>query len=422
MATDRFSRMQRRDFLKLTGAMTAFSLTHRALAGPSRRISVIVDASDPIASSDPVKWAAGQLRNALVDKGCPLRYRSVSGSSQGLDLLRRGGQCRLKPGPQFPAGRRGPHQPGEHPSHPRASAQERRRSGSPRPDQEDLSMDCWSWRSGSNSTPDPAAALHLNGTVEEEPANEVRSVARAFCSEIEDKPWYYDKDFWRGYLDVLAASRFNRFSFTFGIGYDFPRGVTGDYFHFPYPYLVDVPGYDVRVVRLANEAGEQNLAPFTAEEREKNLQMLRFIAAETGARGLEFQLGIWTHAYEWTDSPHAHHRIEGLTPETHAAYCRDALAMLLKACPQIQGLTLRVHGESGIPEGSYPFWKTLFEAISGCGRKIEIDMHAKGVNQTMIDMATDTGMPVKLGAKYSAEHQSLGYNQADIRATGDTGA
>ncbi len=124
---------------------------------------------------------------------------------------------------------------------------------------------------------------------------------------------------------------------------------------------------------------------------------------------------LWTHAYEWTDSPHAHHRIEGLTPQTHAAYCRDALAILLKECPQIQGLTLRVHGESGIPEGSYPFWKTLFEAISGCGRKIEIDMHAKGVNQTMIDMATDTGMPVKLGAKYSAEHQSLGYNQADIR-------
>jgi hypothetical protein len=42
-------------------------------------------------------------------------------------------------------------------------------------------------------------------------------------------------------------------------------------------------------------------------------------------------------------------------------------------------------------------------------------MHAKGVDQTMIDIATETGMPVKLGAKYSAEHQSLGYNQADIR-------
>ena len=43
-------------------------------------------------------------------------------------------------------------------------------------------------------------------------------------------------------------------------------------------------------------------------------------------------------------------------------------------------------------------------------------MHAKGVNQTMIDIAAATGMSVKLGAKYSAEHQSLGYHQADIRA------
>ena len=90
--------------------------------------------------------------------------------------------------------------------------------------------------------------------------------------------------------------------------------------------------------------------------------------------------------------------------------------MLLKECPEIEGLTLRVHGESGIPEGSYDFWKTLFEAIKGCGRTVEIDMHAKGVDQKMIDIANATGMPVKLGAKYSAEHQSLGYQQADIRA------
>jgi hypothetical protein len=42
---------------------------------------------------------------------------------------------------------------------------------------------------------------------------------------------------------------------------------------------------------------------------------------------------------------------------------------------------MRVHGESGIPEGSYEFWRTLFEAIKGCGRSVEIDMHAKGVDK-----------------------------------------
>ena len=77
---------------------------------------------------------------------------------------------------------------------------------------------------------------------------------------------------------------------------------------------------------------------------------------------------------------------------------------------------MRVHGESGIPEGSYDFWRTVFEAIARAGRTIEIDMHAKGVDEKIIDIAVATGMPVKLGAKYSAEHQSLGYQQADIRS------
>jgi hypothetical protein len=406
--------MQRRDFLKISGAITALGLTHRVLAGPSERISIVLEGGDSCASSDPVGWAAGRLRNALVAKGAICEIVSSVDQAAGsafsvLVAAPTSGLAREFPQPSAPL---------SNPESLRLTPG--RLMGAPA---------IWVSAAGPRGfvygllevtervqfNADLATGLHLAAAIEEHHANQVRSVSRMFCSEIDDKPWYYDKDFWRGYLDVLAASRFNRFNFTFGLGYDFPRGVTGDYFHFPYPYLVEVPGYDVRVVRLTNEAGEHNPPPFTAEEREKNLQALRFIAAETKARGLEFQLGIWTHAYEWTDSPHAHHRIEGLTPETHAAYSRDALGMILKACPEIQGLTLRVHGESGIPEGSYPFWKTVFEAISGCGRKIEIDMHAKGVNQTMIDMATATGMPVKLGAKYSAEHQSLGYNQADIR-------
>ena len=208
-------------------------------------------------------------------------------------------------------------------------------------------------------------------------------MSRYFCSEPEDKPWYYDKDFWRGYLDALVAARFNRFCLAYGLEYDFPRGRDRRLSSPAVSVPCEVPGYEgVRVMQLADPEGKALAAPLplSTEEREKNFEMLRFIAAETGARGLHFQLGIWTHAYAMDGSPKAYHHIEGLTPETHAAYCRDALAIILKECPEIQGLTMRVHGESGIPEGSYPFWKTLFEAISGCGRTIEIDMHAKGVN------------------------------------------
>ncbi|MBW8749064.1 MAG: hypothetical protein JF584_16170, partial [Acidobacteria bacterium] len=237
------------------------------------------------------------------------------------------------------------------------------------------------------------AAFQLNAPIVERTPNRVRSVARAFCSEIEDKSWFYDRAFWTRYLDNIASARFNRFNFALGFGYDFPTGVTGDYLHFPYPYLVKLAAYpDVRVD-----------PPLAVGEREKNLETLQFIARETRRRGL--------------DCPHADHQILGLTPETHATYCRTALAEILKVCPEITGLTLRIHGESGIPEGSYPFWETLFEVIRDAGRPIEIDMHAKGLNQTMIDIGHKTGMRLTAGAKFWAEHLGLGYHQADIRAT-----
>ena len=421
MASDSFPSIQRRDFLKLAGAMTAFSFADHAFADSPLRVTVVIDGEDLVASSGAVQWAAGKLLKALAAKGATAAvvssWSEAAAPKHNTDgstffVLLAAADSALAH--RFSRPMQAMDSPESVVMTPGTVA------GVPAiwiyaKDARGFVYGLLELAERVQFGSDPLIALHLSQAVEEKPANKVRSVLRAFCSEVEDKAWYYDKEFWLSYLDVLAASRFNRFNLSFGLAYDFPRGVTGDYFHFPYPYLVEVPGYNVRVVRVASHEGPQEPVPLSDEERDRNLQMLRFIAAETALRGLQFQLGLWTHAYAWTDSPHAHHRVEGLTPETHAAYCRDALAILLKSCPEIQGITLRVHYESGIPEGSYPFWKTLFEAISSCGRTIEIDMHAKGVNQIMIDMAADTGMPVKLGAKYSAEHQSLGYNQADIR-------
>jgi hypothetical protein len=417
--------MKRREFLKVAGAASAVSLARgvRAAPAPTPSFIISIDDRDPAASAAPVRWAAEQLRMAIASKGALCRILSLREKISGEQL--RAAVFFVFIDAAALTARNIPHA-GDSSIGPECFAL--------LPGSVKRTHTAGITASGSDVRGYVYALLELAERVRfgadartallavqaglEKPANEIRSVGRYFCSELEDKPWFYDKDFWPGYLDVLAASRFNRFCLGFGLEYDFPRGVTSDYLHFPYPYLVDVPGYDVRIVQLASPDGKVLAAPaaLSAAEREKNLEALKFIAMQTAARGLQFQLGIWTHAYQWTDSPNAYHRIEGLTPETHAAYCRDALAMLLKLCPEIQGLTLRVHGESGIPEGSYEFWETLFTAIKGCGRTVEIDMHAKGVDEKMIDMAVATGMPVKLGAKYSAEHQSLGYQQADIRA------
>ena len=248
-----------------------------------------------------------------------------------------------------------------------------------------------------------AGAPGLSRSITKKPANANRSIQRLFASEVEDKPWFYDREMWPRYLGMLAENRFTRFNLSFGIGYDFLREVTDAYFLFAYPFFLSVPGYDVRAAHLPDA------------ERDRNLETLRFISDQAASHGLQFQLGIWTHGYEWENSPNPNHTIQGLSAENHGSYCRDALTALLHACPAITGVTLRVHGESGVAEGSYPFWGSVFDGVKRCGRKVEIDLHAKGIDQKMIDLALDTGMPVKVSPKFCAEHMGMPYHQADIR-------
>jgi hypothetical protein len=250
---------------------------------------------------------------------------------------------------------------------------------------------------------DPIAALRSVQPTSEQAANSVRSIGRAFVSEVEDKPWFYDREMWPRYLTMLATNRFNRFSLTLGIGYDFLQDVRDAYFLFAYPFFLSVPGYDVRVRELPDA------------ERDRNFDMLKFIGEKAAERGLEFQLGLWMHGYEWLNSPHPNYTISGLSRDNHAAYCRDALTALLRGCPTITGVTLRTHGESGVEEASYDFWRTVFQGAAACGRRVELDLHAKGIDQTMIDSALATGMPVKVAPKYWAEHHGMPYHQAEIR-------
>ena len=94
------------------------------------------------------------------------------------------------------------------------------------------------------------------------------------------------------------ANRFNRFNLSFGIGYDFLREVTDAYLLFAYPFLLDVPGYKVRASGCPDA------------ERDRNLETLRYISEQTAAAGLEFQLGLWMHGYQWENSPNPNYTIE----------------------------------------------------------------------------------------------------------------
>jgi hypothetical protein len=398
----------RRQFIKKTGtvatAVAGAGIFNLPVLAREKSASIVLDATEAVVKQAAVRWAAEQLRDALAARGVAAQFY------ENLDQAPPSQECVLVTSGASNPARQIINTAGiSSPEAPEALTLARGKIGTRAlllaagSDARGLVYALLELADRVNFAADPLAVLTAAPPVSERPVNAIRGVARAFVSDVEDKSWFQDREFWSRYLTMLVAQRFNRFQLMFGIGYDFTTNITDCYFHFAYPFLLSAPGYNVRAVPLADT------------ERDHNLELLRFISDEAARRGLHFQLGLWTHAYQWTNSPGANYTIEGLTLETHAPYCRDALRALLTACPGISGVTFRIHGESGVAEGNYEFWKTIFQGVAQCGRRVEIDMHAKGMDQGMIDVALGAGMPLNISPKFWAEHMGLPYMQGAIR-------
>lgn len=398
--------VSRRLFLKMAGFATLGTGIEDLEAFDAKGISLIVDPSDPIANAASVLWAAQELVLSLTARSIPVqRCAQLTQATAGNLCIVLAGATSSRARPLLKAGGV------DVPTVPEALGLIPGQSAGKR-----VLLACGHDERGlmyavleladriHYDTQQPIASLTSQKPLVEQPANAIRSLTRLFVSEVEDKGWFNDRAMWPEYLTMLATQRFNRFNLSLGIGYDFLRNVTDAYFLFAYPFLLSVPGYAVRVSELSDA------------ERDQNLAMLRYISEQTVARGMQFQLGLWMHGYQWLNSPNPNYTIAGITPENHGPYCRDAVRALLQACPAISGVTFRVHGESGVNEGSYKFWQTVFDGVATCGRRVEIDMHSKGMDQTMVDSAVNTGLPIVISPKYWAEHLGMPYHQADIRS------
>jgi len=397
-------RWKRREFLKVLGTtVAAAGMPSSAFGDQDALVQIAVDPEDKTAATAPAQWAVAELQEALKARGIAVIRSNAQGprnpalrievtGSDSIVAKRLLGEAKISI-PDAPealglvvtndAGKRGLLACGR--------------------DARGLSYALTELADRVRNAPDPMAELAGVETQVEQPANEVRGIARLFCSDVEDKPWFNDRAMWPEYFDMLAGHRVNQFHLAFGIGYDFIRQVTDAYFLFTYPFLLEVPGYKVRVPQLQDR------------ERDANLEMLRYIGEKCIQRGIAFHVGLWMHGYEWVDSPNANYTIEGLNKDNHGPYCRDAVRMLLQQVPSISGITFRIHGESGVAEGSFDFWKTVFDGVATCGRSVQIDMHTKGMSQQMIDIALATRQPMTMSPKFWAEHMGMTYHQADIR-------
>jgi hypothetical protein len=210
-----------------------------------------------------------------------------------------------------------------------------------------------------------------------------------------ERNWYYSRDYWNDFFATLARDRFNRFNLVFAH--------QTDYLAPPYPFWVDIPEFPG--VRARN---------LSAEQRQKNLEMLQFISQDAANHGIDFTLGVWEHNIQSYRKPPMIPMTEGLTRENIGPYSYAALKKVLQLCPAIVSVQMRTNNESGIPnDQQVDFYRNyVFRAIHDAGRPVILDLRGWGMASGMLKVASEAGITARLSSKYWAEDIGRPYQAA----------
>jgi hypothetical protein len=235
--------------------------------------------------------------------------------------------------------------------------------------------------------------LTLTGDESTAPRLTWRSVQIFLGNRDHDEVWYQSDAFWDDYLAQLIACRFNNLSLTFGH--------QSNYLTPPYPFLVPLP-----------EFPDLRLDGFTDAERDANLRRLQTVSRLTRAHGLHFTLGIWTQC----PGPFGDVMVTGVADDDWARLNEIGLARLLEACPEIDGVQLRLNYESGIPEAEqFAFYQAQFRVLADCGRPLRVDLRAKGLADSVVAAAQEVLPDVVVSTKFWCEHLGQPYAMPAIQ-------
>jgi hypothetical protein len=150
----------------------------------------------------------------------------------------------------------------------------------------------------------------------------------------------------------------------------------------------------------------------SAADQRRNLEMLQTISRMARERGIDFVMGIWEHR-AWQRGQKS--MVDGLTDANQADYSRLAIEKLLRLCPDIGAIQLRVNTESGITiDRQTGFYRAVFEGMKAAGRPVLLDLRGWGALPATIDAAVQSGLPMRLSMKYWAEFMGMPYQAAQM--------
>lgn len=211
-----------------------------------------------------------------------------------------------------------------------------------------------------------------------------------------ERKWYYSEEFWDGYLDLLARSRYNEFNLVFGHQTAHLIPV--------YAYMFELEDYpQVRVEGLSDE------------DRARNLSALQMISRMAGERGIDFWMGIW-QSKPWAGDLMGGQQtcVHGLDEIDLADYTLDGIVRLLTLCPDIAGIQLRMNPESGLTDQAF-FRDVFIPGLKECGRDVQVEVRNWGLKQETLDSFVEVFPDLRVSFKYFAEHQAMPYQPVEMR-------
>ena len=245
-------------------------------------------------------------------------------------------------------------------------------------------------------------------SITENPDAGIRAISMYTMNRAYWESRLYDEAYWARYMDMLARNRFNTVVVIFG--YE-----NGGFLAPCYPYFFDVDGFP-----------DIYMEGMTATEQQHNLTALNRMIEIAHGRGLDFKVGIWDHIYRGGVQDggiprkelmkQKNYLVQGVNADNLSAYTKAALAKFIQLVPELDGLQLRMHNESGLRRGEEmeAFWTEVFNMIRETAPGLKVDLRAKELPESIIKIAHDVGLNFTITTKYWMEQMGLPFHPTHI--------
>ncbi|MDB4926698.1 hypothetical protein [Mucilaginibacter sp.] len=220
---------------------------------------------------------------------------------------------------------------------------------------------------------------------------------------------FYNDAYWTRYLDMMAKNRFNMLEIMFG--YE-----NGGFLAPCYPYFFNVDGFP-----------NVKMADITPEQQQRNLTTMNHIIDMAHERGISVRLGIWDHIYKggvqaggnpnfaYKEGQPQPWQVGGLDAGNLKEYTKAAFDKFVKVIPKLDAILFKDNNEGGLKDSELlEFGLNFLRTVKESAPNLQVDIHAKGLTDTLIHAAINMGIKFRIAPKFWMEQMGLPYHPTHI--------